>query len=119
MDKIFYFQCGNFEGRNFIYAVKFAENPWYYFDQIDSLSSGHDSLPAELNSAISALDIATLKTIKVSLNEEQARIYHVDGKFMFRNKELRTCKTSTLWFFYVLFFIDSIYSRFAIRQQTS
>lgn len=86
----FSFLCGTFEKQNFIYAVKFANHPWHYFEENDSISSQHDSLPASIDAMISSLD--KVKSIDLNLNEEQRKDYYNDdnGKFIFQNKELKT-----------------------------
>ena len=35
-------------GKEFIYAVKQANHPWHYFEESDSMSSKHSSLPASI-----------------------------------------------------------------------
>lgn len=91
MKQTFLFLCGNFERINFIYATKFNEHPWHYFEEVDSISSVHDSLPAVLDTVISKLD--KVRTIKVPLDEEQAKNYYGNFKFIFKGKELETCKS--------------------------
>lgn len=90
MKQKFYFLCGNFERKHFIYAIKYAEHPWHYFEEQDSISSVHGSLPAILDSLIGTLD--KVRTIQVPLDEQQTRIYYDNGKFIFKNRELKTCK---------------------------
>lgn len=97
----FSFLCGNFYNKNFIYAIKFGSHPWHYFSEIDSISSEHVSLPASIDSLISKMD--KVSSIDVNLNEEQSRNYYFDGKFIFKNKELKTSKSCTFYFESVVF----------------
>lgn len=85
-----YFLCGNFNGENFIYAIKSRLSDWYYFDEQDSLFDVHVSLPQTLSDEISRLN--KLKEIAWSLNGDQIATYVKDGKFVFKGKELKTCK---------------------------
>lgn len=91
----FSFLCGNFYKKNFIYAIKFGSHPWHYFNEIDSISSEHGSLPASMDSLISKMD--KVSSIDVNLNEEQTRNYYVDGKFIFKNNELKTRKSCSFF----------------------
>ena len=50
-----FFLCGNFERRNFIYAVKSKQSDWYYFEEEDSIIDEHRSLPEDLETKISLL----------------------------------------------------------------
>lgn len=90
MKRKFYFLCGNFEKRNLIYAIKSADHDWHYFEEIDTCSSAHGSLPEVLDKLIGTLK--AVKCIEVPLDEEQSSNYYVDGKFVFKNKELTTRK---------------------------
>ena len=51
----FFFLCGNFERRNFIYAVKSKQSDWYYFEEEDSIIDEHRSLPVHLETKINLL----------------------------------------------------------------
>ncbi len=84
------FLCGNYKGTNFIYGVTFADYDWYYFEEQDTISSDHKTLPDRVHFSISALSKAT--TIEIQLNPEQLRHYFRDGKFIYKNKELKTRK---------------------------
>ncbi|KAG4075684.1 hypothetical protein HA402_003509 [Bradysia odoriphaga] len=88
MQRKFYFRCGNFGKTNLIYAITSAEHPWHYFEEKDTLSSGHGSLPADLDSVISKLN--KISTIAVPLEESQWRSYYENGRFVFNNVELKT-----------------------------
>ncbi len=90
MKQKFYFLCGNFEKRNFIYATKFGQYEWHYFEEADTLSSAHGSLPQVLDALIGTLK--AVKCIEVPLDELQSTKYYDDGKFIFNNKELKTRK---------------------------
>lgn len=90
MEEKFFFYCGTFERKNYIYAVKFAKHPWHYFETEDSYSYKHRSLPASMDSLISELN--KVRSIDLNLNEEQIQNYFKDDKFVFNNKELKTCK---------------------------
>lgn len=107
MNQKFYFLCGHLVGKNFIYATKFAKHPWHYFEKADSNSSVHDSLPAILDSLISTLK--KVKTIEVPLSEEQSRNYYKNGKFIFKNKELKTCKHLCLSMFWFKFYLSKVF----------
>lgn len=91
----FTFLCRTYERRNFIIGVKFANHPWHYFDELDALSSEHGSLPASMDSLISRLD--KVKPIYLNLDEDQSRNYFNNGKFIFKNKELKTCKSLSFY----------------------
>lgn len=86
--RTFSFLCGAFEKQNFVYGVKFEKHPWHYFDELDSRRAEHGSLPASVDETIRRLD--GVKTIYLQLNEEQSRNYFENGKFIFKNKELKT-----------------------------
>lgn len=90
MKQKFQFLCGHFEKTNFIYAIKFEKHSWHYFEKIHSTSAVHDSLPAILDSLIGTLK--KMRTIEVPLDEIQSRNYYVNEKFVFKGKELKTCK---------------------------
>lgn len=94
MPQNYRFLCGNFFGQAFIYAVKFDQYPWHYFDEEDTSSSKHGSLPVELENVIKSL--SKVKTVELALSEEQAKNYFENGKFVFNNKELKTCKCDIL-----------------------
>lgn len=82
----FAFLCGP---PNIIYAIKFGTYEWHYFDVPDSIITQHSSLPASMNSLIRGLVKA--KTINVNLNEDQTKNYFHNCKFVFKNKQLKTC----------------------------
>lgn len=89
MKQIFYFLCGKFRRVNFIYAIKNDVEPWHYFEESDSRSSAHESLPPVLDSLIGTLD--KVRTIQVPLSEDQWSNYYRNQKFVFKNKELKPC----------------------------
>lgn len=91
----FYFLCGK---EDLIIAVKFANYPWHYFDTSDSISTQHDSLPAKMLASIRKLD--KVRSVSVILNDSQSQNYFKNGKFEFKNKELKTCRT--FYFFLML-----------------
>lgn len=93
----FVFLCGK---GNFIYGVTVSNHPWYYFEEIDSISSEHDSLPPKMLASISKMQ--DVRQIAVNLNATQSRKYFENGKFMFKNKPLNTREAS--FFFSVLQF---------------
>lgn len=84
----FSFLCGSFEKQNYVYGVKFDKHPWHYFDERDSIRAQHGSLPSSVDESIRRSN--GVKTIYVHLNETQSRIYFENGKFIFKNKELKT-----------------------------
>lgn len=86
----FYFLCGNFDKNNFIYAIKNDLNDWHYFEEQDTLFDVHVSLPRNLLNEISRLQ--KVKSIPMQLNAAQIADYMNDGKFVFKEKELKTCK---------------------------
>ncbi|XP_037029366.1 uncharacterized protein LOC119069419 [Bradysia coprophila] len=88
MERKFDFRCGNYGKKNLIYAIKSAKHPWHYFEEKDTLSSEHGSLPAVLDSMISKLN--KISTIEVSLDESQWRSYYENGRFVFNNVKLKT-----------------------------
>lgn len=85
----FDFLCANFEEQNYIIGVKFDNHAWHYFEEHDSISSKHCSLPASVNTKIGQM--TSVGTIKVYLDEVQALQYFCDDKFVFENKELKPC----------------------------
>lgn len=85
----FVFLCGK---GNFIYGVTLPNHPWYYFDEIDSISSEHESLPPKMLASIKKLQ--DVRRIAVSLNATQTRKYFENGKFIFNNKPSKTRETS-------------------------
>lgn len=87
----FYFLCGNFAKRNFIYAIKSAGKPWHYFEEQDSLSSSHGFLPSILDTLISRMFENKIKTVEVPLDEYQWLEYYDNDKFIFKTSELKTC----------------------------
>lgn len=84
--KKFGFLCGP---PNIIYAIKFGTHVWHYFDVSDSIVAQHGYLPASMNSLIRGL--TKVKTINVNLNENQTKNYFRNDKFVFKNKQLKTC----------------------------
>lgn len=85
----FKFLCGQFEKVNYIYAIKFDQHSWHYFEEMDSIASEHKSLPIALG------EFASLKkvtTIEVTLNDEVIKNYYRNDEFIFKNKPLKTCK---------------------------
>lgn len=82
----FSFLCGKDKS---IVAVKFAHYPWHYFETSDSISTQHDSLPAKMLASIRNLD--KVRSVSVILNDMQSRNYFKNGKFIFKNRELKTC----------------------------
>lgn len=94
MKQKFKFLCGYFEKISFVYAVKLAKHSWYYFEECDSLFSQHSSLPEELGYQISLLD--GIRSVEVLLDDAQASKYIVNGIFVFKEKELKTCKQRSM-----------------------
>lgn len=90
MSQKFRFLCENFNNQSNIYATKFGQHPWHYFEDQHCMISLHESLPASLKNLVKT--IKKLETIEVILNEDQANLYFEDGKFIFENTELKTCK---------------------------
>lgn len=84
------FLCGNFRNTNFVYAIRSDLSDWYYFDEDDSYLHVHVSLPPNLANEICRLD--KVKPISVNLNGDQIVDYVNDGIFVFKGKELKTCK---------------------------
>lgn len=84
------FLCGSFYKIDFIYAIKNDLSDWYYFKEEDSLLDEHVSLPPNLINEISRLK--KLTPIAVTLNPDQIVNYVNNGKFIFKGKELTTCK---------------------------
>lgn len=82
--------CGNFDNKNFIYAIKSNESEWHYFDEQDSSIDKHNSLMTSLNFRISLLD--KIQTIAITLSPGQLINYVQEAKFVFNGKELRTCR---------------------------
>lgn len=87
-----YFLCGNFNKICFVYAIKNDLSDWHYFAEVDSFVDVHDSLPIDLTDKISQLKTNTVKPIALTLTSEQLLNYVNDGKFVFKGKELNTCK---------------------------
>lgn len=85
-----YFLCSSSEKNNFVLAIKNDESDWHYFEEEDSFLDAHGSLPSDLIVKISQLK--TAKPIPLSLNAEQLCNYVTDSKFVFKGKELKTCK---------------------------
>lgn len=91
MKQKFHFLCGNYENLNYIYATKFGEHDWHYFENADTHLSVHKLLPQVLDSLVGKLK--SVKSIEVLLDEVQSINYYRDGKFIFNNKELETRKS--------------------------
>lgn len=83
----FSFLCGK---EDCILAVKLANYPWHYFETSDSKYTHHDSLPAKMLASIRKLD--KVRSVSVILNVTQSRHYYKSGKFILKNKELKTCR---------------------------
>lgn len=98
MKETFHFLCGKFGGLHFIYGIKNVIEPWHYFEEQDSLISAHESLPALLDTVIGTLD--KVRTIKVPLFEHQWSDYYRNKKFIFKDKELKTCEYFNIDFRY-------------------
>lgn len=92
--ELFYFLCGNFEKRNFIYAIKSNDSDWHYFEEADSLIEVHVSLPMNIGSQINKMTKIT--SIALTLNADQIDKYVNNGKFIFKGKELETCKSFSI-----------------------
>lgn len=88
----FEFLCGTFNKQVFIYGLKFGDHPWHYFDDLDCIRSEHSSLPRSIDIAIRRMSAATVGTVTLDLDNMQAGLYFQDGKFVFKNKELKTCE---------------------------
>lgn len=84
----FNFLCGNVRKDNVIYATKFGQHPWHFFEQRHWMISEHHSLPAQLGEQISSLQ--KVRSIEIGLSDEQAQHYYDNGKFVFKNTELKT-----------------------------
>lgn len=84
--------CGLFRNEKFIYAIKFGRHPWHYFDPNHRIFSEHNSLPAELEEQITTF--TKVRSVEISLDEEQSKQYYDNGKFIFKNTELKTCMSS-------------------------
>lgn len=89
MAQAFQFLCGNYNDINFVFATKFGDHAWHYFDEQHSLSLEHDTLHKNLNAVIK--HFKKPRTIEILLNEAQARNYFDNGKFTFKNTDLQTC----------------------------
>lgn len=116
MKNKFYFLCGHFEKINFIYAVKFEKHSWHYFEELDSIESEHNLLPAVLHHLIGTLN--KVKTIEVPISDELSKHYFDGGKFIFKNKELKTRKELKSCEIFRASSNNPIYSRLGISQQT-
>lgn len=81
--------CGKFENKNFVYAIK-LDKDWHYFEERDSSIDVHNSLMTSLNGRISLIN--KLQSIAITLSTDQLINYVSDGKFIFKGKELKTCK---------------------------
>lgn len=90
MSQKFHFLCGVFNNKNFVYGVKFDELCWHYFDKLDSIDYEHISLPLGWSNKLNGT--TGFHVVELMLNEEQAAAYYNNGSFVFRNKELKTCK---------------------------
>lgn len=89
----FTFLCGKFAQKKSIYAVKFGDHPYYYFNESDTATSQHDTLPGSIDFFIDKSDKDGLMPIELNLTEEQSRSYYLDGQFIFKNRELRQGKS--------------------------
>ncbi len=87
------FLCVNYQGTNFIFGIKFSDHPWHYFDEKHTLASEHNLLPEYVHNLIGTLQKP--RTIVVHLIAEQLQHYYTDGKFIFKNNELKTRKPQT------------------------
>lgn len=87
----FTFLCGNFDRKNFVYAIKSKESEWYYFEEKYSIIDAHKPLMTNLEDKISVLN--KIQSIVIALSSDQVINYFNDGKFIFKGKELRTCKS--------------------------
>lgn len=118
MKQKFLFLCGNFEKINCIYAIKFTKQPWHYFEEVDSVSAVHDSLPPNVDVLISTLH--KVRTIEVLLDEEQTKNYYNNGKLIFKGKELKTCKPFRVLLLlqrsYLMYFSSAIIQSVSILQ---
>lgn len=108
MTQAFQFLCGNYNNMNFVFATKFGDHPWHYFEERHSISHEHDSLPPNLNAAIK--HFKRPRQIDIFLNEEQMKNYYDNGKFIFKNTELQTCT-----FYPYLLFVYRILKIIAFR----
>ncbi|KAJ6647756.1 hypothetical protein Bhyg_02979 [Pseudolycoriella hygida] len=84
------FLCGNFNNICYLYAIKNDQSDWRYFAERDSDVDVHFSLPTSLKDQISRLKTNTVKSIALTLTEEQLHNYVNEGKFVFKGKELNT-----------------------------
>lgn len=83
------FLCGYFENSCFIYGVK-DKSDWHYFKDEDAIIDEHSSLPADLENRIKKL--RGVETISITLEASQVAHYIDNDKFVFKGKELETCK---------------------------
>lgn len=88
----YFFLCEFSNKQIFVYAIKSSATDWHYFEEKDSVIKEHFSLPPDLKSRIFLLD--KLLEVRVDLDCDQLENYLTDGKFVFKGKELRTCKFS-------------------------
>lgn len=88
----YYFLCEFSNRKMFIYAIKSMETHWHYFEEEDSIFKAHTSLPADLVNQIAISE--KLQEVLIDLDSNQIVNYITDGKFVFKGKELRTCKFS-------------------------
>lgn len=84
------FLCGNFENMNYIYAIKVGDSCWHYFEEIDSVSTEHNSLPSQLDVFIS--NLKKIRKVQLFLDEEKSSQYYCNQNLVFKGKELKTCK---------------------------
>lgn len=87
----YYFLCEFFNKRKFVYAIRSNLTDWHYFEEEDSINV-HISLPADLWNQIVLLE--KLQEVLVDLDSDQIVNYVTDEKFVFKGKELKTCKFS-------------------------
>ncbi|KAJ6639413.1 hypothetical protein Bhyg_12157 [Pseudolycoriella hygida] len=93
MTNRFKFLCGNFGNKKFIYATKFGEHPWHYFNDEHTIITQHDSLPSELEDVITTFK--TVRTVEIWLDDDQVKNYYDNRKFIFKNRDLKTFTKST------------------------
>lgn len=65
-----------------------VQSSFYYFDELDSIIDAHTTLPADLRYVITS----KIQTIEITLTDQQTQNNCKNGKFVFKNNELKTCK---------------------------
>lgn len=108
------FLCANFDGTNFIYAVKSSDSDWYYFEEDDSVIDSHTSIRIHLEDQMRHIQPDVRHDIAITLNSDHLKTYVHNGKFIFNGIELKKCNIQN--HFYQHFtrlsrFILSAYSR--------